>query len=231
MKKLLLALSFLASVSTYSFADTIALWTFETTSNSITGTGTSLGSIAADVGNGTASGTHAGSATWSHPSGNGSPSSFSSTLWAPGDYYQFAVNTIGFTNISVSFDQVGSGTGPGRFNFQYSTDGIAFTTFGSIYNVTNAPSWSPSTVGSTAESYSFNLSAITSLSDFASVYFRLTDVNTTSANGGTVGTGGTSRVDNFLVTGTVVTVPEPSAFTFAALGLGLLGMQTLRRKR
>lgn len=231
MKKILFVVSLVIFTCFQSFGSTVALWTFETTSNSITGNTTNIGPIAADFGSGSASGLHATNTTWSHPSGNGSPSSFSSTLWAPGDFYQFAVSTSGFTNITVSYDQVGSGTGPGRFNFQYSTDGTAFTTFGSTYSVTSSPSWSSSITGSALESFSYDLSSITALSDFSTVFFRLTDANTTSASGGTVGTGGTDRVDNFLVSGTPLTVPEPSALAFAAMGLGLLGLSALRRQR
>src|SRR6185312_17097975 len=105
MKKSL-ALAALVTISAApSFAQTVATWTFETTSNSITGSSTSLGPIAADVGTGSASGLHASSAsTWSHPSGNGSPSSFSVNTWAVGDYWQFQTSTIGFNGLSLSYD-------------------------------------------------------------------------------------------------------------------------------
>jgi hypothetical protein len=62
------------------------------------------------------------------------------------------------------------------------------------------------------------------------VYFRIVDQSATTAgaiNGGNVGTGGTGRVDNFIVNATLV--PEPSTIALAALG-GLACLFGLRRK-
>ena len=39
------------------------------------------------------------------------------------NYYQFIVSTSGFTQISISFDNQASGTGPARVGVLYSTDG------------------------------------------------------------------------------------------------------------
>jgi uncharacterized repeat protein (TIGR01451 family) len=188
-----------------TFATTLATWTFETSQPGVVtlpaspGAGVYLTNITAEVPSGTASGLHAGASTYSSPAGNGSSHSFSSQTWAVGDFYQFAVSTVGYNNILVSFDQVASSTGPGRFYLAYSTDGVTFTQFGSIYNVTNTPSWSTINPGSAAESFSFNLSSITAINNASLVYFRLVDANTTSSAGGTTASGGTCRVDNFSV--------------------------------
>jgi PKD repeat protein len=47
--------------------------------------------------------------------------------------------------------------------------------------------------------FSVDLSSITALDNASSVYFRLVDNSTTRIDGGTVGTAGTGRIDNFLV--------------------------------
>ncbi len=205
----------------------IAGWTFETSSNSITGTSLSLGPLAADVGSGSASGTHASAATWSHPAGNGSPSSLSVNTWAIGDYFQFNLSTIGFSGIQLSFDQTGSGTGPGVFGLFYSVNGSSYAQFGGNYNVLpNAapnPTWNATTYNSIYTS-TFNLSSITALNNASAVSFRLVDMSTTSAAGGTVAAGGTGRVDNF-----VVSVPEPSTLVLAGLG-GAASLLAFRRK-
>lgn len=205
-------------------ADILGDWTFET-SAPIT-----AGPFSPEVGSGSALGLHAGAAVYSSPSGNGSSHSFSSTLWAIGDYYQFQVNTLGYSGITLSFDQTSSNTGPKGYDLIYSTDGVNFTLFTS-YNVlaNNTPNtpWNPTTYNS-AYTFSDDLSAVSALNNQASVYFRLVDNSTVSANGGTVATGGTDRVDNFVVS--AAPVPEP-----ASLALGLIGgfawLVALRRKR
>jgi len=193
------------------FAATIADWTFETSQPGVVdlpaspGAGIWITNIAAESGSGTASGLHAASSTYSSPVGNGSSHSFSSTAWAVGDCYQFAVSTVGAQNINVSFDTVSSATGPRDFNLAYSVNGTSFTTFGSYTNG-STPSWSSS---STASQYThtYNLSSATAINNVSVVYFRLVDASTASSNGGSVGTGGTSRVDNFIVSGATGTPP------------------------
>jgi PEP-CTERM motif len=209
-------------------AQIAAQWTFESSFSGITGTSTTLGGISPEFGTGTASGVHAGAATWSSPAGNGSPHSFSVNTWAIGDYFQFQTSTLGLNNILVTFDQTSSGTGPRDFKFAFSTDGTTFTQFGSDYvvlaNASPNPVWNSSTA-SPIYSYSFNLSSVPALNNASAVYFRIVDDSTVSANGGTVAVTGTDRIDNF----TVQVVPEPSTTVLA--GLGLFALVLSRRFR
>lgn len=175
-----------------------------------------------------ASGLHAGASTYSTPTGNGSTASFNSNTWAVGDYYQFTLNTLGADNINVTFGQVGSGTGPRDFKLSYSTDGTAFTDF--VTYTVALSDWSNSTVRNTGIQL-FDLSAVTALNNQASVFFRLVDTSTTSISGGTVGAGGTDRVDDFTVSDgpvTIQVVPEPNTVLTLIGGLGVLGL--LRRR-
>jgi len=113
----------------------------------------------------------------------------------------------------------------------YSVNGSSYTQFGANYSVlANAspnPVWNTTTYQAVYTS-SIDLSSVTALDNAATVVFRLVDMSTTSANGGTVAAAGTDRVDNFTVSATPV--PEPST-----LALGLVGGFTcwvaLRRKR
>jgi hypothetical protein len=202
-------------------ADTIAQWTFETSVPAI------AGPLSAEVGSGSALGYHAGSSTYSSPTGNGSAHSFSSNVWAVGDYYQFGVSTLGMDSIVVSWDQASSNTGPRDFTLAYSTNGTSFTDFASYSVLANASpnaTWNSSGAPKSIYSFAYDLSGVSALNNQGTVYFRLVDASTTPA-GSTytaVQTGGTDRVDNFTVSG-VAAVPEPETYALMLAGLGLVG--------
>jgi hypothetical protein len=149
-----------------------------------------------------------------------------------GDYYQFRVNTTGYSGITLSWDQASSNTGPKDFKLAYSTNGTTFTDWASYSVLANAspnPTWSSS---SPTALYTFtqNLSSIAALNGQSNIYFRLIDTSTVSANGGAVGTGGTDRIDNFSVSGAPVAVtPVPAAVWL--LGSGLVTLGGLARRR
>jgi hypothetical protein len=224
-----------------SKADTIADWTFQTSASTnalfariAAGAGTSVTNIFADIGSGTASGLHASASTaWSSPSGNGSTNAIGANNWTAGDYFQFSVTTAGFTNITLAYDQTGSSTGPGKFALAYSLDGLSFTVFG-VTNSLLASTWTPGTPVS-GFTFSYDLSSVTSLSDNSSpIYFQVIDEAPTTGgaiNAGNVGTAGTDRIDNFIVSGTSLSaVPEPSTMALAAVG-GMACLLAVRRKR
>lgn len=224
MKRTLLTLSVLA-VTTASHAVNIATWTFETSIPS--GSGSTNGPYAAESGLGTARGSHASSSTgWSNPVGNGSNESWSSDNWSIGDYYQFQVSTLGYSGIQMGFDQAGSSTGPRDFKVQYSTDGVIFSDFLNytvLQNTTSNGLWNP-TFGYTAYRTTVNFGSL--LNNQSDVFIRLTMRTSTSIAGSTVGTTGTSRVDNVVISGTPGAVPEP--FT---MGLGIAGAGMFVRRR
>lgn len=221
-------------------ADVIAGWTFESLGLSYyasPGANAWLTNITAEIGQGTASAFHSSATTYTTVTGNGSADALSSATWSVGDFYQFAVSTATnggyFSGITLSWDQTASGTGPGRFNLEYSIGGSSWSTFATDYQVltngsaaNNAGSgiatsaWTASTVHN-AYHFSYDLSSIFALANNSQIYFRLVDDSTTSAGLGTVSTIGTERIDNFTVNGTLVALPEPSTFTLATLG-GLL---------
>jgi hypothetical protein len=176
---------------------TIADWTFDTTQP------TTAGPISPEVGNGSA--TASGLTSITDTGGNPSTGkSFSGPGWNVGDCWQFQVSTIGFQGIAISFDQEGSATGPSQFTLQYSTDGNTFTPFGSAFSLgTTATKW---------VSQNIDLSSITALNNVSTVYLRVVDTSTTAINGSAVGSSGTSRIDNVLVTASgSVTVSGPPA--------------------
>ncbi len=199
----------------------------------------SAGTLSADVGSGTASALHASPSTvWSTPSGNDSPKSISSNNWTIGDYYQFQVSTVGFSDINIGFMQTGSNTGPASFTLQYSTNGITFTDF-ITYAVPATSATPPQTIGWNPTSYQaastlyFDLSGVAAISDASTVYFRLTDAGIGSVNGGNVASAGTGRVDNFTVSDgfvDIAPVPEPRTVALVGLGLGAVLFGARRRR-
>jgi hypothetical protein len=239
MKKFLAVASLVLTGILSSHAAILADWTFETSAPGGAGTSitaATIGSINPETGSGTASGVHASSSTiWSNPQGNGSTESFSADHWAVGDYFQFQVSTINYQNITLSWDQVSSGTGPRDFILQYSANGTTFTQFGSTCTIlenVSVNAWANSPTR-TSTHYSADLSSITVLNNDSDIYFRVVDNSTTSANGGTVGTAGASRIDNFIINGDLEAVPEPAEWgLISGLGLlGICGVRTLREQR
>lgn len=191
-------------------ADTLAGWTFETSQPSGFRSGGSwFTNVAPEVGLGEGSALHSAPTIYYAATGNGSSFSFgSSNSWSQGDFYQFAVSTAEYQNISISFEQTGNVPGPNSFYLEYSVDGNTFSKFGSDYTI-NFGNWNSSTRNA-ADSFSFNLNSITSINGQTELYFRIVDDTT-----GTVF--GDDRIDNVLIT--AQPVPEPSSSAIIAVGV------------
>jgi hypothetical protein len=212
------------AVAGVSAADVVAGWTFNTAIPSST-TGNEYVYGAADQGaNATGSsmrGFHLTAATvWSTVAGNGSQYSFSSNNWQQGDYYEARLSTLGYTDVSISFDQTRSSTGPSAFILFMSVDGGSnWTTLLSYTVLQNglAPNASWSTGGTRQSAYTIS-SAAAAAANQADVIFRLTCDAAPSS------TGGTNRIDNVFIEGTVI--PAPGALAL----LGLAGLAGRRRR-
>jgi len=228
--RLITLLCAVATFSASAITTTIANWTFE--GASVSGSSTDKTYGIADSGvltaGSSASGHHTSSAsTWSSPVGNGSAKSFSVNTWGIGDYWQFQVSTVGYQDITLSWDQAGSGTGPKDFKLQY-FDGISFVDVASYTVILSG--FSNGSVNAAA-AHNYDLTGISQLVNASTVIFRLTDSSTGNINGETVASGGTDRVDNFIVsaknvyTPPTTTVPETLPFGFAAVTLlAVLGL-------
>lgn len=230
MKLKLTTLAVLLLVSTSTHAATIiSQWTFEVNTPANVDNSSVGPTIQADSGTGTASGRHTGSGTdWTTPEGNGSANSLNVNSWAVGDYFQFNLDTAGFADIQVSFDQTRSSTGPANFSFAYSTDGTLFTPF-AVYSVmANAsPNQWNTTTRNSLFTFDFDLSAVSSLEDAQNVYFRIVSGSATAGNG-------TSRIDNFTVSGSEIQrspVSAPDAGgSLLLLGLAFGGIAGIYRR-
>jgi hypothetical protein len=213
--------------ATSADAAVVAEWTMATAITSTTGSNFTYG--AADQGESASgsslSGYHAQSgAAWSTPAGNGSTYSLSSDKWSQGDYYQIVVQTTGYENFQISWDQTRSSTGPSDFRMSYSTDGGATFTTAMNYSViqagalgTGTNSWSATGAVQTAFANASGILSTPSGTSSLIVRFVATGLNLGA---------GTNRIDNITVNGTAI-VPAPGAIALLAAA-GLTGM---RRRR
>ena len=160
-------------------------------------------------------------ATYTSPAGNGSQYAFSSNNWSTGDFYEARLSTLGYSDISISWDQTRSSTGPATFELVMSTDGGAnFTTLLASYTVLQSGGGgAPGTWSSTTYNPIYSLNQAAAAADNqANVIFRFRSLATTAA-------AGSSRIDNVFINGTAV--PAPGAIAL----LGVAGLAGLRRRR
>ena len=228
IKSSLFAVGLVSLLASAASGAVIAGWSMSTAIAAAT-TGTNYTYGAADLGaltSGTSlSGYHALSATtWSSPGGNGSTYSLSSNNWSSGDYYQVSMATTGYSDISVSWDQTRSGTGPSAFSLSMSTDGGAnFTTLLASYTVVQAgfAGTGTTTWNTTTNQTGFTTTSIIGISaaNKGNILLRFNSLSTTAS-------AGTGRVDNISVTGAVVPVPTPGAVAL----IGLAGLVARRRR-
>lgn len=128
------------------------------------------------------------------------------------DYYQFVVNTSGFSQLSITFDNQASATGPARVGVLYSTDGATFTA--SSTALTGNAVFSAAT---------FDLTGVTAINNQSSVIIRLYAFAGSAADRtgrSAFGSGGTFRIDNLTVLAKAATATK-TLLNYPALGLSI----------
>jgi uncharacterized protein len=170
-----------------------AVWDFEgattdpsidLTGNAVASAGSALGGESFPVGN---------------PAGT-SGASWSFNNWAqldvigPDHYFEFKVDLSTYENISLSFAERRSGTGPATFEIHYSTDGSTFIFIPGTVTSLEGTGW---------RTNSFDLSGLNSEIAFeSSVQFRIYGYNAS-------GITGTWRIDDVTFTGETSEAPPP----------------------
>jgi len=225
-----------AAVAGAASADIVVGWTINTAfpsgaGNVPTGTtysppnpaGAGLAETGANIAGSNLRSVHAlAAATYTSPAGNGSQHSFSSNNWSPNDFYEVRFSAVGFNDLSVSWDQARSSTGPAAFKLLVSVDGgVSFTQITTYSVLQSGGGGAPGTWSSTTYNplytNSANLGAAANELGLVIVRFQNAEAAASSASG-------SNRIDNIFINGSVI--PAPGAM--ALLGLG--GLAARRRR-
>ena len=124
-----------------------------------------------------------------------STKSASATGWDNGSglkYWKVELNSQGFESLVLSSKQYSSATGPKDFKVQYSTDGSSWVDV-SGGDVTVATNFTTGIV--------LNLTLPLAVNDQNSVYLKWVMTSDTAVDGSSVGSSGTSRIDDIVVRG------------------------------
>jgi hypothetical protein len=160
--------------------------------------------------------------TYTSPAGNGSQYAFSSNNWTTGDAYEVRFSAVGFTDLSVSWDQARSGTGPAAFRLLVSVDGgISFAEIMSYTVLQSGGGGSPATWSSTTYNplYSNTASLGAAANELGLVIVRFQNFEAAPSAGS-----GSNRIDNIFINGSVI--PTPGAIAL----IGLAGLAARRRR-
>lgn len=243
--KHLIAGGLAAIVAATAGADVVTQWNFNGSSTSTVPGGVS--SPTASTGSGSASlvgGTVGSFASGTANGGSSDPVNTSppnyawgtTTYAAPGTGsgtrgVQFNVSTLGFDSVTVSWDQRHSNTSSRFLQFQYSLDGINFTSAGlgsqndGIFQGTSGDTW--------FNGRSIDLSSIAGASNNASFAFRIVAIFDPAGSGYVASNGtstyaatGTWRFDMVTLNGNLV--PAPGVLALLATA-GILGGNRRRR--
>jgi MYXO-CTERM domain-containing protein len=221
-------IAFSAACALPAVADTITQWDFN------------AGTLSPSIGAGLAGGIggvstnyFSGSSTDPASSGNQAVSFSSFPAATVGNKTagaEFKVSTVGFVDISISYDIRRSGTASMFERFQYSLNGTDFVDL-SVFSSSD----------SSFPTRSVDLSSISGVGNNPDFAFRVvSEFQSTATGSGTAayvptssasyGTSGTWRFDMVGVSGTSVSpVPEPSTAMLGLAGAGVLALRARRR--
>ena len=236
MKQLFVLAAIAAAAIAPAHAVVVTQWNFNSvTPDGATGTGTTAPAIGAGmaslVGGTTSPGFSSGNGS-SDPDTSDDSGWQTTTYAAPGTGdktrgVQFLVSTVGYTHVTVSWDQRHSNTASRYALFQYTTDGSSFMDAMVFEADQGGDKW--------YNARSMDLSGVAGVANNANFGFRIvatfapsTTSYLASSTGSSYGTGGTNRFD--MVTVMAAPVPEPETYALMLAGLAAVGLMARRRQ-
>lgn len=240
MKQTIFLTSLLGALAYASSAHAIVVtqWNFNsTTPDASTSTGTTSPAIGAGsallVGGTTATFASGDASGGSSDPAVGDDSGWNTTNYAAqgtGDKTRgayFAVSTVGYNNVVVSYDLRHSNTSSRYEQFQYSVDGLNFVDFAQ-FDGNAGDTWfngrtvDLSSIVGVENNGNFTFRVLASFAPGSSVYVASNPISS-------YGTSGTWRFDS--VTVSAAPVPEAETYAMMLAGLGLVGVMVARRRK
>lgn len=193
MKRFLFFALLLTAGFSYGQTDTIVKWTFPNNpDDSLADGGLPMNAnsiITSWGGTNTINYTYTGATTYSARA----------TGWNAGNgvkYWQVFFATTGHVSMKLSSKQRSSGTGPRDFKIQYRLSVLDSWTDVPSATVNDTDNWTKGVLT--------NIDLPSACDDQDSVYLSWIMTSDISTNGGTVAAGGSSRIDDILITGTIL---------------------------
>lgn len=137
---------------------------------------------------------------------------------------QFAVSTVGFNSVAVSYDLRHSNTSSRYEQFQYSLDGVNFVDY-ALFDGNAGDTW--------FNGRTVDLSSVVGVANNSDFAFRVVaafapSTSAYAASSSTYAGTGTWRFD--MVTVSAMPVPEAETYAMMLAGLGLVGFMARRRR-
>lgn len=240
-----IALAALTAISFSAHADTVALWDFNTFSCPSPCTAGVLPKATQSANGGTLS--KVGAITFTSAGGSGTGNALNTSTYAGQGKenlsrgLQFMIDTSGYTDLVLTFDQRDSSSASAWTTLRYTVDGTTWQDaksflFPSARASASTPTFETgitfdfSSIAAANDNGRFGIQFLTSFAPDTTTYISAAAGTTTA-----YGTSGTIRYDNVLLSGTAIPdaplpVPEPETYALMLAGLATVALLARRRR-